>query len=42
MADIAIVFHWTPRDMAAFTLAELTEWRNRAVERWNLMNNGNR
>jgi len=30
MADIAVVFGWTPRDMADFTLTELTEWRERA------------
>jgi hypothetical protein len=33
MADIASVFHWTPRDMDGFTLAELAEWRERARER---------
>ncbi|EIF78501.1 hypothetical protein BP354E_0100 [Burkholderia pseudomallei 354e] len=30
MADIATVFGWTPRDMAAFSLAELMGWRERA------------
>lgn len=40
MADIASVFHWTPRDMDGLTLAELVDWRERAVERWNMMNNG--
>jgi hypothetical protein len=30
MADIATVFHWTPRDMDGFTLAELANWRERA------------
>lgn len=30
MADIACVFHWTPRDMEGFSLAELAEWRERA------------
>ena len=30
MADLAMVFHWTPADMAGFTLAELMEWRERA------------
>jgi len=30
MADLAMVFHWTPADMADFTLAELMQWRERA------------
>ena len=30
MADIASVFHWTPRDMYGFSLAELADWRERA------------
>ncbi|WP_092006184.1 GpE family phage tail protein [Paraburkholderia lycopersici] len=30
MADIASVFHWTPHDMADFTLADLANWRERA------------
>lgn len=30
MADIAVVFHWTPQAMADFTLTELAEWRERA------------
>ena len=30
MADLAMVFHWTPADMAGFDLAELMEWRERA------------
>ncbi|WP_334022600.1 GpE family phage tail protein [Burkholderia gladioli] len=30
MADIATVFHWTPRDMDGFSLAELMDWRERA------------
>lgn len=30
MADLAFVFHWTPADMADFTLEELMEWRERA------------
>lgn len=33
MADIATVFHWTPRDMRDFTLVELAEWRERARAR---------
>jgi hypothetical protein len=30
MADIATIFHWTPMDMQGLTLAELSEWRERA------------
>lgn len=30
MADLAMVFHWTPSDMDAMSLEELTEWRERA------------
>lgn len=30
MADIAVVFGWTPQDMVDFTLTELAEWRERA------------
>jgi hypothetical protein len=34
MADIALVFHWTPADMASMQLAELMNWRERARVRW--------
>jgi hypothetical protein len=34
MADIALVFHWTPEAMAGFSLAELMDWRERARVRW--------
>ncbi len=30
MADLAIVFHWSPRDMDSMSLDELMEWRERA------------
>jgi hypothetical protein len=30
MADIAVVFHWTPQAMDGFSLAELMDWRERA------------
>lgn len=33
MADLALVFHWRPADMEAFTLTELMEWRERARAR---------
>jgi hypothetical protein len=33
MADIAVVFHWPPDAMAAFSLEELMAWRERARQR---------
>lgn len=30
MADLAITFHWAPRDMHPMELAELMAWRERA------------
>ena len=33
MADLAMVFGWTPADMAGFTLPELMQWRERARKR---------
>jgi hypothetical protein len=33
MADLAVVFGWTPNDMADFSLTELMEWRERARQR---------
>jgi len=30
MADIAVVFHWTPQAMDGLSLAELMDWRERA------------
>jgi len=33
MADIAIVFHWSPAAMELLGLAELMEWRERARKR---------
>lgn len=34
MADIALVFHWRPSDMADFTVEELSAWRERARVRY--------
>ncbi|WP_083331908.1 GpE family phage tail protein [Pelistega sp. MC2] len=34
MADIAVVFHWSPDVMASFTLTELMEWREHARKRY--------
>ncbi|MBB6243669.1 GpE family phage tail protein [Rhodanobacter sp. MP1X3] len=33
MADIAVVFHWSPAAMVDLTLLELMQWRERARER---------
>ena len=30
MADLAMVFHWRPADMANMPVAELMQWRERA------------
>jgi len=34
MADIAIVFHWTPETMTSMSLAELADWREMARQRF--------
>jgi hypothetical protein len=34
MADIALVFHWTPEAMDKLSPEELMEWRQRAIERY--------
>ncbi|MEN3113087.1 GpE family phage tail protein [Uliginosibacterium paludis] len=33
MADLALVFHWTPRDMDPMSLDELMGWHERARQR---------
>ncbi|WP_286777853.1 GpE family phage tail protein [Pseudomonas sp. UBA2311] len=38
MADVAVVFHWTPGDMDALGVKELMDWRERA--RLRSSNNG--
>lgn len=38
MADIAAVFHWPLSELVQLELAELLEWRQRAVAVWNRMN----
>jgi hypothetical protein len=35
MADIAVVFHWSPTVMDAMSLSELMGWRARAAKRAN-------
>ena len=34
MADVALVFHWSPADMADMSLTELMQWRERARQRY--------
>lgn len=34
MADLALVFGWTPGDMVGFQVHELMEWRERARTRY--------
>ena len=34
MADLALVFGWTPGDMADFSIAALMAWRERARVRY--------
>ncbi|HFX2802452.1 TPA: GpE family phage tail protein [Pseudomonas aeruginosa] len=38
MADLAMVFHWTPEYMDKLGVRELMEWRERARTRWERMN----
>ena len=33
MADLALVFHWTPRDMDPMSLRELAGWWDKARAR---------
>lgn len=33
MADVAVIFHWTPGDMHDMTVPELMEWREQARKR---------
>lgn len=33
MADLAMVFHWGPKDMSPLGLAELMQWREQARRR---------
>ena len=33
MADLAVVFHWSPCDMDPMSLTELMEWRELARQR---------
>jgi hypothetical protein len=39
IADIAAVFHWPLSELIRMELAELIDWRRRAVAVWNRMNN---
>ncbi len=33
MADIAMIFHWSLRDLCDLTIIELAQWRARAIAR---------
>lgn len=33
MADVAVIFHFPTSEMERWTVTELMEWRERAVER---------
>ena len=35
MADIALVFHWSPAVMDPMTIAELMSWRTKVAKRHN-------
>lgn len=35
MTDMAEMWHWQPSDMWQMEAAELSEWRNRAIQRYN-------
>lgn len=37
MATIAAVFHWPHSELAAMSIGELLDWRERAVAMWNQM-----
>jgi len=37
MADIAMVFHWSPDVMAEMSVGEIVSWREKAADRWNKM-----
>lgn len=38
MADIAAVFHWPLSELQALPLADLIDWRERAIAWWNRVN----
>ena len=39
MADIAMVFRWQPSEMFELDVTELMDWREKAITRWNQVNN---
>ena len=34
MADLALVFHWRPKDLADMSVGELMDWREAARKRY--------
>ena len=35
MANIAAIFHWSHKEIAAMTLPDLLIWNNHAISWWN-------
>ncbi|EAV5169615.1 GpE family phage tail protein [Salmonella enterica subsp. enterica serovar Kiambu] len=33
MADIAVIFHWSPSELYPMSLTELINWREKALQR---------
>ncbi|HAU3345151.1 TPA: GpE family phage tail protein [Salmonella enterica] len=33
MADIAVIFHWSPSELYSLSLPELITWREKALQR---------
>ncbi|WP_437607843.1 GpE family phage tail protein [Escherichia coli] len=33
MADIAVIFHWSPSELYSLSLIELITWREKALQR---------
>lgn len=39
MADIAMVFRWQLSELSELDVDELMQWREKAITRWNQINN---
>ncbi|MBQ4864594.1 GpE family phage tail protein [Pseudoalteromonas sp. MMG013] len=39
MADIAMVFRWQLSELSELDVDELMQWRDKAITRWNQINN---
>lgn len=40
MADISAIFHWPLSELESLSTADLVKWRERAAERFGMMNHG--